>query len=160
MCGIGGVLSLNMQVDPAGLRRMGQRMTERGPDDEVWRLPDHLKLRWGERKYLLKCIAARLVPAEVIYRPKMGLAMPLSQWFKGELGLALERLMVNSVAEQAGLIDSKRVMRELKDHRSGKGNNDTRLWLILWLELWFRVVVIGELNYKADLSETLDICAS
>ena len=65
----------------------------------------------------------------------------------------LERLLKESVAEREGWIDSERVLRELEDHRSGKRDNHTRLWLILWLQLWFRVVVTGELDYHADLSE-------
>jgi asparagine synthase (glutamine-hydrolysing) len=128
--------------------------------ETAWRLPDRMKFHWGDRKWILKRIAARLVPAEVIYRPKMGFAMPLPQWFQGELGLALERLLINSVAERERWIDSKRVLRELQDHRNGKRDNHTRLWLILWLELWFRLVVTRELGRHADLSELLGLCAS
>ena len=128
--------------------------------ETAWRLPDRMKLHWGERKWILKRIAARLVPAEVIYRPKMGFAMPLPRWFQRELGLVLERLLIDSVTEREGWIDSGRVLRELRDHRNGARDNHTRLWLILWLELWFRIVVTGELDHHADLSEMLDPCAS
>ena len=58
----------------------------------------------------------------------------------------LERLLKESVAEREGWIDSKRVIGELEDHRSGKRDNHTRLWLILCLEIWFRIVT-GELDY-------------
>jgi asparagine synthase (glutamine-hydrolysing) len=128
--------------------------------ETAWRLPDRMKLRWGQRKWILKRIAARLVPAQTIYRPKMGFAMPLPQWFLREFGVVLERLLVHSVADREGWIDSNRVLRELRDHRNGARDNHTRLWLILWLELWFRVVVTRELNHHADLSEMLDPCAS
>ena len=50
--------------------------------ETAWRLPDRMKLHWGQRKWLLKRIAARLVPREVVYRPKMGFALPLPQWFQ------------------------------------------------------------------------------
>jgi asparagine synthase (glutamine-hydrolysing) len=128
--------------------------------ETAWRLPDWMKLHWGKRKWILKRIAARLVPAEVIHRPKMGFAMPLPRWFQLELGLVLERLLIDSVAEREGWIDSDRVLRELRDHRNAVRDSHTRLWLILWLELWFRVVVTGELDHHADLSEMLDPCAS
>lgn len=123
--------------------------------ETAWRLPDRMKLHWGERKWILKRIAARLVPAQVIYRPKMGFAMPLPRWFQGELGLVLERLLIDSVAEREGWIDSKRVLRELQEHRNRERDNHTRLWLILWLELWFRVVMSTELDSEADLSGIL-----
>lgn len=128
--------------------------------ETAWRLPDRMKLHWGERKWLLKRVAARLVPAEVIYRPKMGFAMPLPRWFQGEIGQVLERLLEDSMVAREGWIVPKRVMRELQDHRSGKRDNHTRLWLILWLELWFRIVVAGEMGCNTDLSEMMDICAS
>ena len=119
--------------------------------ETAWRLPDRMKLHWGQRKWLLKRIAARLVPPEVVYRPKMGFALPLPQWFRGEIGFVLERLLKDSVAEREGWIDSKRVLCELEDHRNGKRDNHARLWLILCLEIWFRIVT-GELDYHADIS--------
>lgn len=59
------------------------------------------------------------------------------------------------MAEREGWIDSGRVLFELEDHRSGKRDNHTRLWLILWLEIWFRIVVTGGMDYDTDLSEIL-----
>jgi asparagine synthase (glutamine-hydrolysing) len=123
--------------------------------ETAWSLPDRMKLHWGERKWILKRIAARLVPAEAIYRPKRGFAMPLPRWFQGQIGVALEHLLKESVAAREGWIDAKRVMCELEDHRNGKRDNHTRLWLILWLEIWFRVVYSGELAPDTDLSEVL-----
>jgi asparagine synthase (glutamine-hydrolysing) len=82
--------------------------------ETAWRLPDPMKLHWGERKWILKRIASRLVPAEVIHRPKMGFAMPLQRWFQHELGLALERLLIDSVAQREGWINSLGVLRELE----------------------------------------------
>lgn len=111
-----------------------QRMIEM-----AWSLPDSMKLNWGRRKWLLKRIASRLVPADVIYRPKMGFAMPLEQWFRGRLGDGLEQLMNASAAVEEGWIDRDCVRRSLDAHRNGQ-NNATRLWLILWLEHWFRLV--------------------
>ena len=81
--------------------------------------------------------------------------MPLPIGSRGNLDVVLERLLIDSVAEREGWIDSKRVLRELQEHRNGKRDNHTRLWLILWLELWFRVVMYTELDYEADLSGIL-----
>lgn len=109
----------------------------------AWSLPDSAKLNWGRRKWLLKRIAARHVPPDVIYRPKMGFGMPLAQWFRGRLGDALEELLSRSVAEAEGWIKVAPVRRQLQEHRSGR-DHATRLWLILWLELWFRLVAVKE----------------
>ena len=106
----------------------------------AWVMPDSMKLNMGRRKWLLKRIASRLVPREVIYRPKMGFGLPLPAWFRGTLGAALDDLMRDSVAASAGWINARAVGRYLQMHRAGR-NQDTRLWLVLWLELWFRLVL-------------------
>ncbi|NTW87559.1 MAG: asparagine synthase (glutamine-hydrolyzing) [Desulfobulbaceae bacterium] len=108
--------------------------------EAAWSLPDGMKLHWGQLKWLLKHIAARWVPPEVVYRPKMGFAMPLEHWWRGILGNCLENLLNDSVAESEGWIQVAPVRRLLAEHRRGRDHH-TRLWLVLWLELWFRLVV-------------------
>ena len=115
--------------------------------ETAWLLPDRFKLHFGERKWLLKKIASRFVPEEVIFRKKMGFSMPLEKWFREDLGDHLDSLLSNSVADSAGWIRSKTVKKHLSEHRSGK-DNQTRLWLALWLELWFRYITNANKNTK------------
>jgi asparagine synthase (glutamine-hydrolysing) len=122
----------------------------------AWRLPDPMKLRWGKRKWLLKRIASRLVPREAVFRPKMGFALPLERWFRAEMGTLLERLLKQSIAAEEGWIDSDRVVQELCQHRSKGRDNSTRLWLVLWLELWFRIVVAKQMSEATNLADLLD----
>lgn len=126
--------------------------------ETAWRLPDRMKLHWGESKWILKRIAARVVPEEVIYRPKMGFAMPLPRWFMGDLGAVLEHLMRDSVAEREGWIQAARVLSELDAHRNGRRDSHTRLWLALCLELWLRTQM-GVLDPASDLSEAASASA-
>ena len=44
-------------------------------------LPENIKQQGKDTKSLLKKVAARLVPKDVIYRPKMGFGVPLKYWF-------------------------------------------------------------------------------
>ena len=111
--------------------------------ETAWLLPDAMKLRWGQRKWLLKRIAARWVPAEVIYRPKMGFALPLVHWWRAELGELLDSLLRDSIAGSSGWIEVPVVRDVLERHRRGEDHH-TRLWLVLWLELWFRHVASGD----------------
>jgi asparagine synthase (glutamine-hydrolysing) len=103
----------------------------------AWSLPDRTKLKWGSRKALLKEIAARHVPREVIYRPKMGFASPLDKWFSGKLGEYGASLFEQSQAVSSGYVAAGAFEAALYRHRSS-GKEATRLWLLLWLELWFR----------------------
>ncbi|MEO5619212.1 MAG: asparagine synthase (glutamine-hydrolyzing), partial [Candidatus Eisenbacteria bacterium] len=49
------------------------------------RLPDRFKVRGLEGKVLLKRLARRLIPREVVDRPKVGFTVPLAPWFRGGL---------------------------------------------------------------------------
>lgn len=119
--------------------------------EHAWTLPDSVKLHWGDRKWLLKQIAARWVPRDVIFRRKMGFALPLIHWWRGELGDWLRMLMADSAAVRHGWISRQPVLDALDRHLSGE-NHHTRLWLVLWLELWFRLVI--ERTAASDLPRT------
>ncbi len=105
--------------------------------EQAWLLPDRFKLHIGQRKWLLKKIASRFVPSEVVYRQKMGFTMPLQKWFQEDLGDYLGSLMADSVADSKGWLRSEVVKKFLYEHRKGE-DHQTRLWLALWLEMWFR----------------------
>jgi asparagine synthase (glutamine-hydrolysing) len=51
----------------------------------VGHLPGSLKIRNGETKYLLKKAALRYFPPEMVFRPKEGFLMPVTQWVLSDL---------------------------------------------------------------------------
>lgn len=112
--------------------------------EKAWVLPDRTKLRFGKRKVLLKELATRYIPAEVIYRPKMGFSMPIGKWFKGRLGDYTASLYQNSKAEEYGLISKNMLQKTLSKHLQS-GSETNRLWLLLWLELWTREVELSQI---------------
>ena len=54
-------------------------------------LPSSFKLRRGEGKWLLKSALGPYLPRDVLYRPKMGFAVPVAAWFRGPLALPRAR---------------------------------------------------------------------
>lgn len=89
------------------------------------RLPNRFKLRGGERKYLLKQVARRLLPTSIVDRKKKGFGIPLAHWLKEvprELPLA-----------PVGGKNLDFVRRAWVEHRSG--SVDRRLFLWTWLSL-------------------------
>lgn len=121
--------------------------------EAAWLLPDSMKLHFGKRKWLLKRIAAKYVPRSVVYRKKMGFAMPMNHWWRGRLAVILKVLMQDSLAVANGWIDQKPVQRAITEHTSGYAKHDVRLWSILCLELWARVAVAKTLSRTATLRE-------
>jgi asparagine synthase (glutamine-hydrolysing) len=144
-----------VKVDVAGMATgMEARAPLLAPNlvELAWRMPDNLKVKWGANKWLLKKIAAKYLPHEVIYRPKQGFAMPLRQWWTGVLGNLLEDLLTDSRAVSLGWICEKPVRQALEQHRAWKEDHSTRLWLILWLELWIRICLERSLSPSSQIS--------
>ena len=99
-------------------------------------LPNDLKFRNGEGKYLLKKLLARYVPNELFRRPKMGFGVPIDRWLRGELkDLMLDYLSTERLKRE-GLFDPHYLETIAKEHLEGICNHHYRLWAILMWEIW------------------------
>jgi len=101
-------------------------------------LPESLKMRRFETKSLLKKVAERLVPREVIYRRKMGFGVPVGKWFRGEMKSFVSDILLSETALSRGIIRPDALRRYVKEHISGERDHQFQLWTLLMLELWFR----------------------
>jgi asparagine synthase (glutamine-hydrolysing) len=104
-------------------------------------LPASLKMRHGTLKYLLKQLAFRYVPRDVLDRPKQGFAVPIGSWFRGSMRDAFGDILASPTARQRGYFDNQFVARVLDEHLSGKRDHSLRLWQLLVFELWSRQYV-------------------
>ena len=102
-------------------------------------LPSALRLRNGVLKYLLKKIAADMLPAEVLMRGKQGFGVPIKHWFRSDLADYAHDLLDSPRARQRGIFNPRFVRNLLKEHRSTNlVNHSAAIWALLCLELWFR----------------------
>jgi asparagine synthase (glutamine-hydrolysing) len=108
------------------------------------RIPPQLKLAGYETKFLLKRLSERYLPKEFLYRRKQGFAVPIAHWFRGELGEILEPLLLSPTADR-GYLRPNGVRRLIAEHRSGQADHGQRLWMMVMLELWFRMFIDKEL---------------
>lgn len=101
-------------------------------------LPENIKLRGTETKYLLKKVASKIVPPEVLYRKKMGFGVPLTHWFRGELKDFLRENLLSEKFSKRGIIKSEVVKKNVEEHINGERDHTFQLWTLLMLELWFQ----------------------
>jgi asparagine synthase (glutamine-hydrolysing) len=107
------------------------------------RLPRELRVKGHRGKYLLRKVAARWLPPDVLSKPKHGFGIPLAKWFRGPLaGLAADLLGSRAFRER-GLLRPDAAQRYLKEHLAGQADYGELLWLILSLELWARRYLDG-----------------
>jgi asparagine synthase (glutamine-hydrolysing) len=104
-------------------------------------LPAVCKMPDGRLKHLLKELAFRHVPREILDRPKRGFEVPLADWFRGSLRSAFGDILGSPRARQRGYFDYAFVDRVLHEHLSHKRDHGLRLWQLLVFELWQRQYV-------------------
>jgi len=98
-------------------------------------LPESVKLSGGEGKAIFKRALERLLPKEVLYRPKQGFSVPLADWFRGSFGRAFETVLGGSAnSELAEFVDLGVVKNLLAQHRSGTRDHSRTLWLVWMFE--------------------------
>jgi asparagine synthase (glutamine-hydrolysing) len=107
------------------------------------RVPSRLKLHGGETKILLRRLAGRLLPAEILARPKRGFAPPISRWLREDLRTMSHDLLLAPDAMAAELFDRKEVARLLTDHAARRIEAGWAIWTLLMLEVWGREVARG-----------------
>lgn len=106
-------------------------------------LPDNLKHSKFQPKFLLKELAERYLPRELIYRQKSGFGVPLRAWFSSNGGiskLANEYLTNKNLEELEWDGDIAKVLQE---HKMGKFNHSEFLWTALNFTMWKHIYSIS-----------------
>ena len=101
-------------------------------------LPSALKLRGQEGKHLLKKAMEPHLPREVLYRPKMGFAVPLVRWFRGPLrGRARDALLGARLAD-TGYFNRGYLEQLIAQHDCGARDHSAPIWTLLTFEAFLR----------------------
>ncbi|HKX32745.1 MAG TPA: asparagine synthase C-terminal domain-containing protein, partial [Blastocatellia bacterium] len=101
------------------------------------RIPSNLIMRGREGKYIFRRAVSKLLPPEIVSRPKMGMVLPLADWLRGDLYQLSNSLLFDSAAHD-GLLDRAAVAKLWKQHQSKSGDNSRVLWAILMFRMWQR----------------------
>jgi len=102
------------------------------------RLPLEMKLRRGRGKYLLKQAARALLPPQCLSKRKQGFAIPLAEWFRGDLKSTLLDTLSDRRFRERGIFDQRGVDRNVREHLDGTRDHGEMLWLLMTYEMWAR----------------------
>ena len=106
-------------------------------------LPSSLKHRGGTSKFLLKKALEPQLPNDVLYRPKMGFAVPLARWFRGPLKERVRDAVLGERLADTGCFDPRTLKRLVAEHQAGSSDHSAPLWTLLMFEAFLRNVVDG-----------------
>ncbi len=100
-------------------------------------IPPDVKMKWFQKKYLLKQGVSSLLPAEVLNHRKQGFVGPMTKWLQTDIKpLTLSRLSRDNLSKH-GIFNQKTIDTILEDHFSRKEINDTLIWSLLIFQTWF-----------------------
>jgi asparagine synthase (glutamine-hydrolysing) len=106
-------------------------------------LPSSLKIKNGRRKHVLKEVAARLLPRDLLDRPKQGFGVPLGVWFRGNLRELFADTLLAPRSATNQYFRRPFVRRLLDEHLSGRRDHTLRLWQLVVFERWHSLYVSG-----------------
>ena len=103
-------------------------------------LPSSLKLKGREGKYLFKKVMEPYLPREVLYRAKMGFAVPLKSWFRGPLQSRVRDIVTSGSLVDCGLFDAGYLKALVDQHQAGVSDHSSVIWSLMMFESFLRQI--------------------
>ncbi|MCJ7471482.1 MAG: asparagine synthase (glutamine-hydrolyzing) [Actinobacteria bacterium] len=103
------------------------------------KLNGNFKIRGMTRKYILKKLAKKILPPELSLNRKWGFAVPISNWFRGDLNPYIN---ANLLAGDNEFFNKGYIKRLLDEHKGGIDHGG-RLFTVLVFYLWCKRMKIS-----------------
>lgn len=101
-------------------------------------LPTELKMKGKVTKYILRKVAEKYLPYDVIYRPKSGFGAPVEHWVRNELDQYIHETLSAENIKATGLYQHEKIKQMIEDNKSGKINASYSIWSLLAIESWMK----------------------
>ncbi len=104
--------------------------------DFAFRLPPSVKMKGKETKYILKKMAEKYIPKDVIYRPKSGFGAPVDSWIRNELKEEVNRRLSEEKLSKSAIFDYTVVQKMIDDNADGKVNKSYAILSLMAIDSW------------------------
>jgi asparagine synthase (glutamine-hydrolysing) len=107
-------------------------------------LPSSFKLGRGEGKLLFKEAMEPYLPEDILYRPKMGFAVPLASWFRGPLRARVREGLLGARLAQTGFFNMSYIRQLVDQHEAGVRDYSAPIWSLLMFDSFLGAVLGAE----------------
>ena len=104
-------------------------------------IPPEMKLKWFQKKYLLKKAVKGYLPKEVISHRKQGFVGPMTRWLKNELKPFVLDTLSETNLRKHDLLNPATVRTVLDEHFSGREIHDTLIWSMVIFQTWYNIYI-------------------
>jgi asparagine synthase (glutamine-hydrolysing) len=101
------------------------------------KIPSSIKIKDGIKKYVLKEIAHKYIPKELLDRPKSGFDIPFSSWMKKELKDMIYAQINSKRLKEDNIFNSYDIINIRDSFYNGNDNYKYKLWRIFLFQLWY-----------------------
>lgn len=101
----------------------------------AFRIPSSSKMPRLAPKHLLRQLAARRLPPQLVRQPKRGFTAPVREWMAGAGGKRFQSDVLRAPSISANF-DTRRITRLLEEHRTGGQDHSHALWALWMFERW------------------------
>jgi len=101
-------------------------------------LPSSMKMHNGNGKHFFKKALEPRLPDDVLYRPKMGFAVPLARWFRGPLRERVRSSLLKGPMLDGGWFNPDTVRKIVEQHQAGELDHSTPIWTLLMFDAFLR----------------------
>lgn len=101
-------------------------------------IPTGLKVRGRSLKNVLKTLARRYLPDELIDRAKMGFEAPVAKWINQDWRELSQDLVLGERALSRNNFKPRYLQQVMAEHRHGRRNHGGAIWALMVLEMWYR----------------------
>ena len=103
-------------------------------------LPGALKVRENATKSVLRRAARKVLPQDIIERPKVGFVLPLDAWLSDRLD-GLVEATTSTDALSHGFFDRSVLMKYVDEQRAGTADHTYKIWTVVMFQLWYDAYV-------------------
>jgi asparagine synthase (glutamine-hydrolysing) len=107
-------------------------------------IPPELKMKGTITKYLLKKVAEKYLPHEVIYRPKSGFGAPVRDWVINEFQSRIETTLCESKILQQSIFNYEELVRLINENEAGVIDASYSIWALLSIQSWLNQFVVKQ----------------
>lgn len=104
-------------------------------------MPENLKYRNGQSKWILRQILGKYVPDKFFNRPKKGFSIPIFKWFSEHLDNMFAHFLTPERIEKTGIFNTAEVLREYNKYKWNKKHNKEynieKMWRLLSFMMWW-----------------------
>lgn len=106
-------------------------------------LPPEWKLRGQEGKSIFKKSLEPYLPANILYRDKMGFSVPLANWFRGPLKQRVRDAILGPRLLGTGMFNDVFLRHIVTTHQAGIRDYSAAIWALLMFEAFIKNTLQG-----------------